>query len=630
MRTRTFPLLLAALAGLAVAGCIELETVTTTDYGPPKPAKPSDPLADDRLDDRPAPPFDPDRVDRRPLGEWRLNASAAVVRLDVPAVKPDVEADLLTLHPSYAAAVAAARRASPDAEILPSVNLVDGKAKQVDDGLYAALDRAYYRGLSDHLHSHVDLIRRLYKSVGKDGPAAPYLAAGLELAGVKVETADPGRKDAYLRDFDADEVASKPIGFYTWDKELAACFRFLRFFQHADAAVAADLARALDHDAALRADYRKAVAFYAKLTNPLICKSLLDLCKDPGNKPPSRVSHDGVSVFPPSSCRETVLFEKLFPKGLPENADLMHELIRAVRSGKVDLTPTADSGWYEYQAHALETLLLPEKGEEHGKLLLTKAYKERMLEAFKALITKRRETHVRQMGMAYCGATAHAPPPAPVLVKPRLRVEPCPTYFLRTARAYAFLANFLEVSVGEEGLRSLHGLRQGGERTPDLYAELHDMRDLFYGLYLVSAEDVGMKPAFAPDEAVDADRCYRLASDWLPKAFDDPDIAVDTRVVVPVAVDPVRKATRVWATLGVRLAKLDADYARPPHLKPADGGEWKPVEAGRLGTSHYLIAVDEFAEVELPGLRTLTREEFRAVCDREKTKEAIVAALRKK
>jgi hypothetical protein len=38
--------------------------------------------------------------------------------------------------------------------------------------------------------------------------------------------------------------------------------------------------------------------------------------------------------------------------------------------------------------------------------------------------------------------------------------------------------------------------------------------------------------------------------------------------------------------------------------------------------------VEEFAEVELPGLRSLTRQELRAICDREKTREAIVKALR--
>jgi len=277
--------------------------------------------------------------------------------------------------------------------------------------------------------------------------------------------------------------------------------------------------------------------------------------------------------------------------------------------------------------YALETLLLPEKGPERHKLLLTKAYKKRMLEAFQALVTKRRETHVRQLYAA--GKTASALPPDKVA--PRLRVEPCPSYYLRTARSYSFLANFLESALGQEALQKLHGLKQGGRRAPDLHAELLRMRDLFYGFYLVSAEDIGMAPAFARGEAVDQDRCHKLASGWLDKVFEDEDLKTDTRVAVPVYIDARRGATRVWATLGVRLAKLEAGYARPPHMKPAQGKEeWKEVESFRLGTSNYLIPVDEFAEVELPHLNGLTRDELRSVCDRERTREAIVRALQGK
>ena len=64
-------------------------------------------------------------------------------------------------------------------------------------------------------------------------------------------------------------------------------------------------------------------------------------------------------------------------------------------------------------------------------------------------------------------------------------------------------------------------------------------------------------------------------------------------------------------------------------LKPAQGAwDWQAVESFRLGKADYLIPVDEFAEVELSGSRVLTREELRSVCDREKTREAIVKALR--
>jgi hypothetical protein len=156
------------------------------------------------------------------------------------------------------------------------------------------------------------------------------------------------------------------------------------------------------------------------------------------------------------------------------------------------------------------------------------------------------------------------------------------------------------------------------------------MRDLFYGLYLVSAEDVGLRPALAADEVADPQRCYRLAADWLPAAFADEDLAADTRVAVPVYIDRGRGAVRAWATLGVRLARLEASYARAPRIKPVRGeGEWEEVPPHRLARSEYLIPVEEFAEVELPGLKVLSRRELHEVCDRAKTKEAILQALRR-
>src|SRR5262249_41598279 len=100
------------------------------------------------------------------------------------------------------------------------------------------------------------------------------------------------------------------------------------------------------------------------------------------------------------------------------------------------------------------------------------------------------------------------------------------------------------------------------------------------------------------------------------------------RVGVPIFVDPERGMTKLWLTLGVRLAKLQVDYAKPPSIRPAkESGSWKTVESNKLEGAGYLIPVDEFAEVELRGTRVLTREELRAICDREKTKEAILKVL---
>jgi hypothetical protein len=169
------------------------------------------------------------------------------------------------------------------------------------------------------------------------------------------------------------------------------------------------------------------------------------------------------------------------------------------------------------------------------------------------------------------------------------------------------------------------------------------MRDLFYGLYAISAEDVGLKADLTQAESARIDSCYAIAADWLPIALDDPDLSADTRVATPVYVDPVRRRTRLWVTLGVRAAKLNAEYAdieRPPRIKPLKPASapsstepttepsWSKVERLRLARSHYLIFGDELAEVEIPTLSPPTRKEFRDICDRYKTRDAILDALK--
>ena len=302
----------------------------------------------------------------------------------------------------------------------------------------------------------------------------------------------------------------------------------------------------------------------------------------------------------------------------------MAELIRRIRSEEAGLAPGKEDGWYHYQVFALETMLLPSRGQENDKLLLTANYKRRLIEAFKALIAKRRETHARQLEPSQGMEEA---PLEEGEVCPRLRVEPLPTFYLRTARAYGFLGNFLLATIGTDRLSEMHGLRRGGKREADLAAELDAIRRRFYGFYLVSCEDIGMKPSFMRDEPVDREAAKSAALAWIANIQNDPDLACDTRVSVPIYTDG--SVTRLWATLGVRLAHLEASYARPPKVRPARAlrGEWTDVAPYQLGTSKYVIPVDEFAEITLAGSNALTREELRAVCDRCKTKEDILAAL---
>ncbi len=637
-RTTKILILFAAIAGLGAGGYFAWHfvwwhlthyVVERTDYN-----RPRDELkfVDDRLDDK-NPAFDETLVDSRLLGDWQVNKSAAVIKLDCPAIKPDREAPLLVLRPSYADAWNAAKAEGHD--VLPSANLPDGAAKQFDDGLYAAVELACFRGELGLSAAVPDFLEAVFAELSETSPARPFLAAALELGGRRVELApDEAReKDSLLGAFQRDNVGSKPIAFYNWTPELQQVWRCLRFlqreFESRELAVPRAAAGVLENNAELLAQYRAINGLYAQLTNPAIClpvdalagtdESLAQLAERHG------VRRQTVSIIPPATSPETELFDRLFDTRLPAEANLMATLIHRIRSGEVDLAPDEQSGWYQYQAHALETMLLPSKGQEDEKLLLTASYKKRLVEAFKALITKRRETHVRHFG------PLAAAPLQPGEVRPRLRVEPCITFYLRSARAYDFLQNFLLATVGRERLAKLHGLREGGLREPNLADELGALRDRFYGFYLISCEDVGMRPVFLEDESVDQQAAQAAALAWLESLPGDPDLACDTRAAVPIFRSLRPDKTRVWATLGVRLARLDASYARPPQVRPldeqAEDREWRDPERRQLGTSHFVIPVDEFAEFELDGSNVLTRSELRAACSQYKTKEAILEAL---
>jgi hypothetical protein len=248
------------------------------------------------------------------------------------------------------------------------------------------------------------------------------------------------------------------------------------------------------------------------------------------------------------------------------------------------------------------------------------------------MITRRRETHLRGLGVSRDLTIA----PPPKRVRPRLRVEPAPTYYLRTARAYAFVGNLLNATFGAE-LENMYGQREIwtygqirqkklSERDDDLATELAFMRRLLYGLYLVSCEDIGMKPELAPGEKVDLRACKQAALNWSQTFRRDPDLKPDARVCVPVHVDREGRA-KFWAVAGVRLARLEAEYVHPPSIREP-GGKWSKADPGSLGKSTYLIPVDAFAAFTLKGA-ALARREFWDALAMAGTRDAFLEAIRR-
>ena len=187
MKQLVILLIVVVVVGLAAGGYAlysawwnsNYVVVEQTDYNAPVDHDGTQ-LADDALDQK-NPTFDAALVDSRPLGDWQLNASAAVVRLDCPMIKPDTEAAMLVLRPSYAAAMKAARQAGLTP--LPSANLIDGAAKQFDDGLYAALDVACFRGELGPAPAAPQWVAAVFQLLPKKSPARPFLGRRLGTRG---------------------------------------------------------------------------------------------------------------------------------------------------------------------------------------------------------------------------------------------------------------------------------------------------------------------------------------------------------------------------------------------------------------------------------------------------------------
>jgi len=531
--------------------------------------------------------------------EFEVNASPAVVALDVRDIRSDEDAALLDRHAHFASAARAIEAAG--FEVLPSVNVLDAKAKQIDDGLMAALEVHLVFGAGG-IHGPdgaggqvVEFVRALRDAAGVDAHA--WLTASLVLAGV--EDGDAASQ-THVDRFRADIERSKPIGFHEWSPQLEAAFRCLRFLQEplSKAEPLHDaLERALAGDADLSAQHER----------------LLDIQRLASNHaalPAIGVGASTAALLPPRTSRELDLVGRLAAFGAPPGVNLMEQLVLAIQGGRIDLTPTQDGGWYEHRAFALEVFLLPERAYEHDKLVLSRRYKQRLIEAYQTRVTAVLETH-----STYMVASAAHPPGD---IEPRLRVEPCATYALRLAQSYAFIEGVLREYTPE--LLDRPGLCESGPRVHALADELVAAQRLFLGVHLVVCEDLGLAPTIAASERSLSDHtaARTAAAEWLATWTDDPDLAVDARLAFPVAFESVR-GVRTWCNVGVRAIRLQARFVHAPHVRPAAAPgaaaePWQPVGARQTRSAEWILLAEEFEELTFDA--PPTRTEFRRFLDR--------------
>jgi hypothetical protein len=550
-----------------------------------------------------------------------INKSAAVVSLDIAAFEEEEKAANEQRFATYAEAIAYCEAAG--LAWVPSVQLVDQKVKAFADDFMAAVDTQLHHGTEELVG-----MQRFLESVlaaaleQQELEAAALLAGAVSLGDADFQFPDPIVEDARKQReaFLANALKSRPVGIYTRSAELAMAFRQDRFAQQLlDGALAEALERVIASDPELAEHYAWHLETRRIVTNP-IAEGIRSLDR---TRPPENPAHDP-ALFPASRSRENTLFKSVYNAPTLPDENIMNRLIRSIRAGEVDLTPEDDSGWYDHQVYALETLLVPEHGRENEKLVLTVAYKERLIEAFRTMLTKQRELHIRRIPALETAGMNYTPDYFDV--SPDLHVEPTATYYLRTAKAFEFVRTSLEAHFGAAAFAAIT-LDDGANLGEQTLA----MERLLKGLYLQVCDDIGMAPDDDAGIAME-DRPALLAEAkaWLDACADDETFKDDVRYIVPALTDANGREVRYWMTTGIRLEKVKAEYVRYPELRIGDFRLTDEVPIARrylrFVPHEFFLPVEIFAEATGPNV-PYTREEFRALCDDAGNHEAIIRAV---
>ncbi len=171
---------------------------------------------------------------------------------------------------------------------------------------------------------------------------------------------------------------------------------------------------------------------------------------------------------------------------------------------------------------------------------------------------------------------------------------------------------------------------------------LEGMEALFHGAHVRVCRELGLEneAAAMPDRNPDADDAsFRT---WVGSVEHDADLSHDTRMMVPVFYDVERHQMKVWTLLGWSDRPIIVGFHEPPRVLEA--GRRPPT--GRLEelrrrfrrtqeddaapeivftSAYHRVAFPVTAELYVK--RLLDREAFRRLCDKLKTRSAIMRAL---
>ncbi|MGF1579230.1 MAG: hypothetical protein ACFCD0_07685 [Gemmataceae bacterium] len=547
----------------------------------------------------------------------KLNLSHQILSLVMPET-PHEQRSLLPTLPKHR---------------FPSAATLLFKAKQFDDGLVAAIELAVQQGVGKFPSK-----ARLLLSLAQKLASAPtdtqinalaILAAACELGGIPVSEL-PVLPEAVsiVSHFRRDTNQSKPISFYTWNEQLKTLFQQDRLLQQpVEPEIAKVFKEGLEHLSEGIETYKTLLNLTNKFTNPPHRPCILDEL---------RVARIGRVVpeihfprfLPPARSHEVDLIEKLYgDTPIPDGFELLTEFVNRVQNGRLSLTPNHQSGWYDYQVWSQEPLLVPNQMPEIAWLSLNSHYRHYLVDVFRAAFALTRETHAKAGGRGLGGGGGRARLQV-IRISPDLRVEPTVSLYQRKVISYRFVRSVLEHFFGATALKQIHRLTPEGPVEPHLAAELTAIENLFAGAYLVSCEDIGMRPE-ANFVTNDAAVCREFRT-WAKYSSEDRDLWRDGRMMVPVFYDELREKWKVWLFLGWDFRNLSVKYKQTPEVldcRRVSKGMPDLREDVRLQFDMETHSLPLPVVAETYVTEIMDRDEFRRFCDAHQTRTRILAKL---
>ncbi len=517
-----------------------------------------------------------------------------------------------------------------------STAIVAQKAKNFDDGLLAAIEylaqdgTGKMQGKQVILQQLIEILKDMHLKKRQDAMAnfkvQTMIYSALVLGGGRAEVEPRIRKASSdsITVFFKNELRSKPIGFYSWTEKLEKIFKQDRFLQKiiSGSKERLILQKALSHNKQVTIDYTSHLNLIEQLNNPF-SPEFCDLRQPAGKGAPSC----SCSVIPPSMAHETELVKQLYGnRPIPKGFSLIDALIKKIQDGKISITPKKTSGWYDYKTYALEPFIVPESMPEAAKLDLGDEYKQLLVEVFKSVLALTRETHIKSLEIPLAGA---AMPEEIVEVYPDLSCGPVASYYLRLGKAYTFVKTVIRKCFTKTDLMQARRLMPYTRSQKPLLTEMQEMESLMYGLFLITAGEIGLKVTKEmtnrKPEVLKRDK--ETAQKWIAGIKEDIDLARDNRMMVPVFYDVQRRKTKVWAVLGYAVRPVTISYKKEPTFVLTNTKREKINRKVKFKSQDRFIIYPVSAEVYTN--KILNRKEFQELCDKYKNQKSIIKAIEK-